>query len=49
MGIGMTAIVNAADADRALRMLTARGVPAWAVGEVTQGTEGARLASSYRA
>jgi phosphoribosylformylglycinamidine cyclo-ligase len=49
MGIGMTAIVNAADADRALRTLTARGVPAWAVGEVTQGTEGARLASSYRA
>jgi phosphoribosylformylglycinamidine cyclo-ligase len=48
MGIGMTAVVNAADADRALHMLTARGVPAWTVGEVTQQREGAHLTGTYR-
>src|SRR5207248_1415464 len=29
MGVGMVAVVAAADADRALAMLDARGVPAW--------------------
>lgn len=38
MGVGMTAIVDAADADRALRLLAARDVPAWYVGEITAGT-----------
>src|SRR5262249_4981860 len=49
MGIGMTAVVAATDADRALRTLTASGIPAWQAGEVTQAQEGAHLASTYRA
>ncbi|GAA4539026.1 phosphoribosylformylglycinamidine cyclo-ligase [Amycolatopsis samaneae] len=34
MGIGMVAIVDAEDVDRALAMLTARHVPAWVLGDV---------------
>jgi phosphoribosylformylglycinamidine cyclo-ligase len=37
MGVGMAAVVAASDADRALRLLAARGVAAWALGEVTSG------------
>jgi phosphoribosylformylglycinamidine cyclo-ligase len=48
MGIGMIAVVNAADADRALHSLTARGIPAWQLGEVTQDQDGARLVGSYQ-
>jgi phosphoribosylformylglycinamidine cyclo-ligase len=36
LGVGMVAVVAAADADRALRLLTARGVPAWQAGEVVR-------------
>jgi len=49
MGIGMTAVVNAADADRALRTLTTSGIPAWQLGEVAQTEEGARLVGTYQA
>jgi phosphoribosylformylglycinamidine cyclo-ligase len=38
MGVGMFAIVSAGDADRALAYLTGRGVEAWQVGEVIEGT-----------
>ena len=38
MGVGMAAVVAAADADRALDMLASREVPAWVIGEVTAGT-----------
>ena len=38
MGVGMTAVVARADADRALRLLAARGVPAWVLGEVVPGS-----------
>jgi phosphoribosylformylglycinamidine cyclo-ligase len=48
MGIGMTAIVNPADADRALRLLAARRIPAWHAGEVTQDPGGARLSGTYQ-
>jgi phosphoribosylformylglycinamidine cyclo-ligase len=48
MGIGMTAVVARADADRALRTLTARGIHAWTVGEVTRDPDGARLAGNYQ-
>jgi phosphoribosylformylglycinamidine cyclo-ligase len=37
MGVGMVAVVAAADADRAVRLLTGRGVPAWPLGTVTSG------------
>jgi phosphoribosylformylglycinamidine cyclo-ligase len=38
MGVGMFAIVSADDADRAMAYLTGRGVEAWQVGEVFEGT-----------
>jgi phosphoribosylformylglycinamidine cyclo-ligase len=38
MGVGMFAIVSATDADRALAYLTGRGVDAWQVGEIIEGT-----------
>ncbi len=38
MGVGMFAIVSADDADRAMAYLTGRGVEAWQVGEVIEGT-----------
>jgi phosphoribosylformylglycinamidine cyclo-ligase len=34
MGVGMVAVVDAAEVDRALAVLTARHVPAWVLGEV---------------
>ena len=48
MGVGMVAVVNAADADRARDLLGSRGIRAWAVGEVTSGGDGVRLAGAYR-
>jgi phosphoribosylformylglycinamidine cyclo-ligase len=48
MGVGMTAVVNPADADRALRTLAARNVPAWSLGEVTTDHDDVRLVSTYR-
>jgi phosphoribosylformylglycinamidine cyclo-ligase len=47
MGVGMAAIVGAADAGRALDLLTGRDVPAWVVGEVTSGTGHARLSGRH--
>jgi phosphoribosylformylglycinamidine cyclo-ligase len=48
MGVGMTAVVNPADADRALHMLTARGLRAWPLGEVITSEEGgARLSGTH--
>ncbi|MFB9234838.1 phosphoribosylformylglycinamidine cyclo-ligase [Plantactinospora siamensis] len=38
MGVGMFAIVSAEDADRALATLAGRGVEAWQVGEIIEGT-----------
>jgi phosphoribosylformylglycinamidine cyclo-ligase len=37
MGVGMVAIVAAADADRALRLLAERQVRAWVAGEISEG------------
>jgi phosphoribosylformylglycinamidine cyclo-ligase len=37
MGVGMVAVVAAADADRAVALLTGRGVPAWVLGTVEGG------------
>ncbi|RJQ76521.1 phosphoribosylformylglycinamidine cyclo-ligase [Pseudonocardiaceae bacterium YIM PH 21723] len=39
MGIGMIAVVSRDDVDRALALLTARHVPAWAAGEIVKATE----------
>ena len=39
MGVGMVAIVAAADADRTVQLITDRGVPAWIAGQVTAAAE----------
>jgi phosphoribosylformylglycinamidine cyclo-ligase len=44
LGVGMAAIVAPETADGALRLLAARGVPAWILGEITEGTGQAVLA-----
>ena len=49
MGVGMAAVVGRADADRALHLLAARGVPAWVLGEVVPGSGGARLTGRHSA
>jgi phosphoribosylformylglycinamidine cyclo-ligase len=49
MGVGMTAVVARADADRALRLLAIRDVPAWVLGEVVPGSGAARLAGRHSA
>ncbi|MCE5343120.1 MAG: phosphoribosylformylglycinamidine cyclo-ligase [Eubacteriales bacterium] len=43
MGVGMTAVVPAAQADTALSVLRASGVDAYVLGEVTPGREGVTL------
>jgi phosphoribosylformylglycinamidine cyclo-ligase len=49
MGVGMAAVVGAHDTGAALGLLASRGVPAWLVGEVTQGTGAARLSGRHPA
>ncbi|GAA1562507.1 phosphoribosylformylglycinamidine cyclo-ligase [Actinomadura kijaniata] len=43
LGVGMAAIVAPEAADRALALLAERGVPAWVLGETTEGTGTATL------
>lgn len=38
MGVGMFAVVAAHDADRAMALLTGRGVECWQVGDIVEGT-----------
>jgi phosphoribosylformylglycinamidine cyclo-ligase len=47
MGVGMAAVVAAGDADRALRVLAARDVTGWVLGEVTGHGDGVRLAGAH--
>jgi phosphoribosylformylglycinamidine cyclo-ligase len=47
MGVGMFAVVAAHDADRAMALLAGRGVEAWAVGEIVEGTGQVRMLGSY--
>ncbi|MEU4217687.1 phosphoribosylformylglycinamidine cyclo-ligase [Actinoplanes sp. NPDC026623] len=47
MGVGMFAIVSADDADRAMAYLTGRGVEAWQVGEVIEGTGQVQMVGQY--
>jgi phosphoribosylformylglycinamidine cyclo-ligase len=49
MGIGMVAVVAAPAADRAVRLLTERGVPAWVAGNVTQGSGTVTLTGDHPA
>jgi phosphoribosylformylglycinamidine cyclo-ligase len=48
LGVGMVAVVDPADADRAVTALTARGVACWAFGEVTPGRGEVELVGDYR-
>ena len=48
MGVGMVAIVAATDAERALRVLAEREVPAWRLGTVKNGAGLATLKGEYR-
>ncbi|MGO9219676.1 MAG: phosphoribosylformylglycinamidine cyclo-ligase [Streptosporangiaceae bacterium] len=47
MGVGMAAVIGRADTDRALGMLTDRGVPAWVAGEIVAGSGTARLTGRH--
>src|SRR3712207_2923374 len=47
MGVGMFAIVSAADADRALAYLTGRGVEAWQAGEIIEGSGQVRMMGQH--
>jgi phosphoribosylformylglycinamidine cyclo-ligase len=48
MGVGMVAVVAAAAADRAVELLTGRGVPAWVFGSVTPGDGTVTLHGTHR-
>ena len=47
-GVGMVAVIAADTVDRAVAMLTARGVPAWVAGTVERRPEPTHLVGSYR-
>jgi phosphoribosylformylglycinamidine cyclo-ligase len=47
LGVGMVAVVSAAAADQAMRLLAGRGVPAWLIGELRSGTGTARLTGRH--
>ena len=47
MGVGMTAVVAAADADDAIELLAERGVPAWPLGRIVSGSGHARLTGRH--
>ena len=47
MGVGMFAVVSADDADRAMAYLTGRGVEAWQVGEIIEGTGQVQMVGQY--
>jgi phosphoribosylformylglycinamidine cyclo-ligase len=47
MGVGMVAVVPAADVDRTLALLTARHVPAWELGVLSAGDGSAVLEGSH--
>lgn len=47
MGVGMFAVVSAADADRAVAFLRGRRVDAWLAGEIVEGTGTVQLLGSY--
>jgi phosphoribosylformylglycinamidine cyclo-ligase len=47
MGIGMLSVVTAEDADRTLAFLAGRGIDAWQVGEVIEGTGMVQMVGSH--
>ncbi|MBV1852062.1 phosphoribosylformylglycinamidine cyclo-ligase [Catellatospora tritici] len=47
MGVGMFTVVSPEDADRAMALLTGRGVECWQVGEVIEGSGAVQMHRSY--
>jgi phosphoribosylformylglycinamidine cyclo-ligase len=47
LGVGMAAVVAAGHAGRALRLLAARNVGAWVLGQITADGDGVRLAGAH--
>jgi phosphoribosylformylglycinamidine cyclo-ligase len=47
-GVGMVAVVSGDAADRAVALLSGRGVPAWVAGSVERRPEGTHLVGAYR-
>jgi phosphoribosylformylglycinamidine cyclo-ligase len=47
MGVGMVAVVDSRDSDRALDLLATRGQAAWVVGTITAGSGQARLTGQH--
>ena len=47
MGVGMAAVIAPADADSAIRLLSMRGMPAWQLGEIVEGTGSTRLTGRH--
>jgi phosphoribosylformylglycinamidine cyclo-ligase len=47
MGVGMFAIISAADTDRALAFLAGRGVDAWQAGEIIEGAGTVQMIGSH--
>jgi phosphoribosylformylglycinamidine cyclo-ligase len=47
MGVGMIAIVSAADCDRSLAFLRGRGIDAWQLGEIIDGTGNVQMLGSH--
>jgi phosphoribosylformylglycinamidine cyclo-ligase len=47
MGVGMMAIIAAADSDRALAFLRGRNIDAWVVGEIIDGTGQVQMVGSH--
>ena len=47
LGVGMIAVMDAADADRAVGLLRGRDVPAWVLGQVTAGTGSVSLTGAH--
>jgi len=47
MGVGMLAIVAAPDRDRALAFLRGRGVDAWQIGDIIEGSGDVKMLGSH--
>ena len=47
MGVGMVAVVGAHDAGAAISLLASRAVPAWLLGEITEGAGAVRLSGQH--
>src|SRR4029453_4141756 len=47
MGVGMFTVVSSDDADRAMAYLTGRGIEAWQVGEIIDGTGQVQMVGQY--